>query len=58
MIPFAVWPYNDCLVAAVVAIGSERAFKLVKEVDAHLAAYEICESSRALQDFSDVLSNW
>lgn len=31
---------------------------LVKEVDAHLAAYEICESSRALQDFSDVLSNW
>lgn len=33
MIPFAVWPYNDCLVAAVVAIGSERAFKLVIAVD-------------------------
>ncbi len=27
-------------------------------IDKSLANYEICESSRALQDFSDVLSNW
>ncbi len=31
---------------------------LVKFIDESLANYEICESSRALQDFSDVLSNW
>ena len=31
---------------------------LVKLVDEHLARYEITESSRALQDFADVLSNW
>lgn len=31
---------------------------LVKLVDADLAKYEITESSRALQDFADVLSNW
>ncbi|MDE7162676.1 MAG: isoleucine--tRNA ligase [Clostridia bacterium] len=31
---------------------------LVKLVDEHLAKYEITESSRALQDFCDVLSNW
>ena len=31
---------------------------LVKLVDSHLAAYEITESSRALQDFVDILSNW
>ena len=31
---------------------------LVKLVDEHLARYEITESSRAIQDFADVLSNW
>ncbi|MDE7400964.1 MAG: isoleucine--tRNA ligase [Clostridia bacterium] len=31
---------------------------LVKLVDEHLAKYEITESSRALQDFCDILSNW
>ncbi len=31
---------------------------LVKLIDKSLANYDICESSRALQDFSDVLSNW
>ena len=31
---------------------------LVKSVDEQLAAYEITESARALQDFSDILSNW
>lgn len=31
---------------------------LVKLVDEHLANYEITESSRALQDFCDLLSNW
>ncbi len=31
---------------------------LVEFIDKSLARYEICESSRALQDFSDVLSNW
>ena len=31
---------------------------LVKFVDESLERYEIFESSRALQDFSDVLSNW
>ncbi|MDE6667504.1 MAG: isoleucine--tRNA ligase, partial [Clostridia bacterium] len=31
---------------------------LVEFIDKSLASYEICESSRALQDFSDVLSNW
>ncbi|MGN0815068.1 MAG: isoleucine--tRNA ligase [Candidatus Coproplasma sp.] len=31
---------------------------LVKLVDKDLAKYEITESSRALQDFADVLSNW
>ena len=31
---------------------------LVKLIDESLANYDICESSRALQDFSDVLSNW
>ncbi|MDE6504952.1 MAG: isoleucine--tRNA ligase [Clostridia bacterium] len=31
---------------------------LVEFIDKSLANYEICESSRALQDFSDVLSNW
>ena len=31
---------------------------LVKLVDEHLARYEITESSRAIQDFCDVLSNW
>ncbi|MCD7728535.1 MAG: isoleucine--tRNA ligase [Clostridia bacterium] len=31
---------------------------LVKLVDEHLARYEITESSRAIQDFTDVLSNW
>ena len=31
---------------------------LVKLVDEHLARYEITESSRAMQDFVDVLSNW
>ena len=31
---------------------------LVKEVDAKLAAYNITDSARQIQDFSDVLSNW
>ncbi len=31
---------------------------LIKLVDEDLQKYEICESARALQDFSDVLSNW
>lgn len=31
---------------------------LIAFIDKSLANYEICESSRALQDFSDVLSNW
>lgn len=31
---------------------------LVALVDEHLAKYEITESSRALQEFCDVLSNW
>lgn len=31
---------------------------LVKLVDKDLAVYEITESSRAIQDFTDVLSNW
>lgn len=31
---------------------------LVDLVDRHLEAYEITESSRALQDFADILSNW
>ena len=31
---------------------------LVKEVDEKLAVYNITDSARALQDFSDVLSNW
>ena len=31
---------------------------LIKFIDESLANYEICESSRKLQDFSDVLSNW
>ena len=31
---------------------------LVKDVDAGLANYEIFETSRKIQDFADVLSNW
>lgn len=31
---------------------------LVKLVDEHLARYEITESSRALQEFCEILSNW
>ena len=31
---------------------------LVKDVDAKLAAYNITDSARAIQDFCDVLSNW
>lgn len=31
---------------------------LIKLVDGHLARYEITESSRALQEFCDILSNW
>lgn len=31
---------------------------LVKLVDEHLARYEITESSRAIQEFADILSNW
>ena len=31
---------------------------LVKDVDAKLAAYNITDSARQIQDFSDVLSNW
>ena len=31
---------------------------LVKNVDAMLAKYNITDSARAIQDFSDVLSNW
>ncbi len=31
---------------------------LVKNVDRMLAAYNITDSARAIQDFSDVLSNW
>ena len=31
---------------------------LIKEVDKGLENYEICESARAIQDFSDILSNW
>lgn len=31
---------------------------LVDTVDKGLAAYEICETARAVQDFTDVLSNW
>ncbi len=31
---------------------------LVKDVDEKLAAYNITDSARAIQDFSDVLSNW
>lgn len=31
---------------------------LVDLVDKHLEVYEITESSRALQDFADILSNW
>lgn len=31
---------------------------LVKSVDRMLAAYNITDSARAIQDFSDVLSNW
>ena len=31
---------------------------LCEEVDRGLETYEICESARAIQDFSDILSNW
>ena len=31
---------------------------LCEEVDKGLDNYEICESARAIQDFSDILSNW
>ncbi len=31
---------------------------LIKEVDEHLAVYEIFEAGRKLQDFTDELSNW
>ena len=31
---------------------------LCEEVDKGLENYEICESSRAIQEFSDILSNW
>ena len=31
---------------------------LCEEVDKGLENYEICESARAIQDFSDILSNW
>ena len=31
---------------------------LCEFVDKSLASYEICESSRAIQDFCDILSNW
>ena len=31
---------------------------LVKLVDEHLARYEITESSRAISEFADILSNW
>jgi len=31
---------------------------LVDTVDKHLAVYNITDSARALQDFSDILSNW
>ncbi len=31
---------------------------LVKLVDEHLERYEITESSRAIQEFTDILSNW
>jgi isoleucyl-tRNA synthetase len=31
---------------------------LIKLVDEHLSRYEITDSARALQDFTDVLSNW
>lgn len=31
---------------------------LIDEVDKHLAVYNITDSARALQEFSDILSNW
>lgn len=31
---------------------------LVDTVDKYLAVYNITDSARALQDFSDILSNW
>ncbi len=35
-----------------------RLHSLIKLVDDDLNEYEICESARAIQDFTDILSNW
>ncbi len=52
--------YNlkDCKLSLMDKWVLSKLNSLVKLVDEHLEKYEITESSRAIQDFSDVLSNW
>ncbi len=49
---------KECKLALMDRWILSRLNSLVKMVDEHLARYEITESSRAIQDFADVLSNW
>ncbi len=49
---------KDCKLSLIDRWILSKLNSLVKLVDEDLAKYEITESSRALQDFVDVLSNW
>lgn len=49
---------NDCSLTAMDKWILSKLNTLIKTVDSGLASYEICESSRAISEFADVLSNW
>ncbi len=54
----ADYDLKDCKLSLMDKWILSKLNSLVKLVDEHLARYEITESSRAIQDFVDVLSNW
>ena len=54
----SAYSLKDCKLSLMDKWILSKLNSLVKLVDRDLANYEICESSRAMQDFVDVLSNW
>lgn len=54
----AEYNLKDCKLSLMDKWILSKLNSLVKFIDTSLENYEIFESSRALQDFSDVLSNW
>ncbi len=54
----SAYKLSDCKLTLMDKWILSKLNSLIKLVDEDLDKYEICESSRALQDFADVLSNW